>query len=81
MAKNFLIMLNNQSQMVHLKLLRAIQKTPEATGDLIVNKVANKTTKNYLKIPQKQLKVKQKYLTRYISLEGTQQIVDELRLI
>ena len=36
---------------------RAIQKTEEATGDLIVNKIAGKITK---KIYQRQLKVKQK---------------------
>ena len=41
-ARNFLIMLNNQQQM-HLKLLQKSDlKKAEATGDLIGNKMANK---------------------------------------
>ena len=48
-AKSFLITLNNLQQ--HLKLLAlktsskwVIQKTTEATGDLIVNTIANRIT-------------------------------------
>ena len=41
-ARNFLIMLNNQQQM-HLKLLQKSDlKKAEATGDLTGNKMANK---------------------------------------
>ena len=45
-ARKFLIMLNNLQQM-HLKLLqkKVIQKTAEAVGYLIGNKIANKITK------------------------------------
>ena len=45
-ARSFLIMLNNLQQM-QLKLVskRVIQKTAEATGDLIGNKIADKITK------------------------------------
>ena len=58
---------------------RAIQKTAEATDDLIGNKIADKITKkpskdevnNELEIPKE----------RYISPEERQQIIDELRLI
>ena len=56
-------MLNNLLQ-IHLKLLQengAIQKTLEAVGDLIGNKIADKITKaskSSLKIIQKQMKRK-----------------------
>ena len=45
-AKKFLIMLKNLQEM-HLKLLqkKVIQKTAEATGDLIGNKIADKIRK------------------------------------
>ena len=66
---------------------RAIQKTAEATGDFIGNKIANRITKvsknsqhnnsetvtneHDKKIPKE----------RYISLEERQKIIDDLRLI
>ena len=47
-ARKFLIMLNNLQQL-HLKLLqeKLIQKTPEATGDLIGNKIGEKNYKSF----------------------------------
>ena len=47
-SQNFLIMLKNLLQM-HWKLRkkRVTQKTVEAIDDLVVNKIANKTTKRY----------------------------------
>ena len=45
-VRKFVIMLNSLLQM-HLKLLqkKSIQKTAEATSDLIGNKIADKITK------------------------------------
>ena len=65
---------------------RAIQKTAEATGDLIGNKIADKITtvpkKSTKKLPtideDVELNTHQK---RYISPEERQQIIDELSLI
>ena len=60
---------------------RAIQKTAEATGDLIGNKIADKITS----ISKKPVKEEDVEITthkkRYISPEERQQIIDELRLI
>ena len=60
---------------------RAVQKTAKATGDLICNKIADKTTKK----PSKELHSKETNneipKERYISPEEIQQINDELRLI
>ena len=64
---------------------RAIQKTAEATGDLIGNKFADKITnvskKSTKKLPtideDAELTTHKK---RYISPEEKQQIIDELRL-
>ena len=58
---------------------RAIQKTTKATGDLIGNKIVDKITSvsknddanSETEVPKK----------RYISPEGRQQIIDELRLV
>ena len=65
---------------------RVIQKTAEATGDLISNKVANRTTK----VSKKSQKNSSETVTnehdkeipreRYISPEKRQEIVDDLRL-
>ena len=45
-AKNFLIMRNNVQQMqLNILQKKVIQKTAEATGGLIGNKIANKITK------------------------------------
>ena len=65
---------------------RAIQKTTEATGDLVGNKIADKITsvskKSTKKLPtideDAELTTHNK---RYISPEERQQIIDELRLI
>ena len=66
--------------------IRAIQKTAEATGDLVGNKIADKITsvskKSTKKLPttdeDTELTTHKK---RYISTEERQQIIDELRLI
>ena len=66
---------------------RAIQKTTEATGDLIGNKIADKTTsvsKNSKKLPKDETEEDVELTThkkRYISPEVRQQIIDELRLV
>ena len=64
---------------------RAIQKTAEATGDLVGNKIADEicvSTKSTKKLPtideDTELTTDKK---RYISPEERQQIIDELRLL
>ena len=63
---------------------RAIQKTAEATGDLVGNKTADKITSISKKKSDNnnnnnvELTTPQK---RYISPEERQQIIDELRLV
>ena len=65
---------------------RAIQKTAEATGDLVDNKIVDKITsvskKSTKKLPtideDAELTTPQK---RYISPGERQQIIDELRLV
>ena len=70
---------------------RAIQKTAEATGDLIGNKIADNITSVSKKKSAKKLhnndKTKEEnveittHQKRYISPEERQQIIDELRLV
>ena len=65
---------------------RAIQKTAEATGDLVVNKIADKTTSVSKKSTKKLPTVDEDeelttHKRRYLSPEERQQIIDELRLI
>ena len=64
---------------------RAIQKTAETTGDLVVNKIADKITsvsKKSKKLPTIDEDVElTTHKKRYISPEERQQIIDELRLI
>ena len=67
---------------------RAIQKTAEATGDLIGNKIADKITsvskKSNEKLPNDETEVDVERATTkkiYISQEERQQIIDELRLV
>ena len=72
---------------------RAIQKTAEATGDFIGNKIVDKITsvstelhpKKYTKeLPNDETEVGVERATpkkRYISPEERQQIIDELRLV
>ena len=47
MARNFFIMQNNQPQILLqlIPLQKGIQKSKEATGNLIGNKIANKVKK------------------------------------
>ena len=63
---------------------RAIQKTAEATGDLIVNKIADKIV-SASKKPAKELPKEDVEITthkkRHISPEERQQIIDKLRLV
>ena len=72
---------------------RPIQKTAEATGDLISNEIADKITsvstelhsKKFSKeLPKDETEVDVRRTTtkkRYISPEERQQIIDELRLV
>ena len=65
---------------------RAIQKTAEATGDLVGNKIADKITSVSKKSTQKLPTIDEDvelttHKKRYISPEERQQIVDEFRLI
>ena len=69
---------------------RTIQKTAEATGDFIGNKIAAKITsvskKKFTKeLPNDETKEKNVEITthkeRYISPKERQQIIDELRLV
>ena len=69
---------------------RVIQKTAEATGDLIDNKIADKIRGVSKKKPTKELHNNDEteedveittHKKRYISPEERQQIIDELRLV
>ena len=81
-------MLNNLPQ-IRLKLLqkKAIQKTAEATSDLITNKIANRITKVSKSFqPNNSETVTNEHdkeipIERYISLEERQEIADDLRLV
>ena len=66
---------------------RAIQKTAEATGDLIGNKIADKITSVSNKKSTKELRYNDEdaeintHKKRYVSPEERQKIIDELRLV
>ena len=64
---------------------RAIQKTAEATGDLVVNKIADKITSASKKSRNEEIQSNEVNneipKERYISPKERQQIIDELRLI
>ena len=71
---------------------RAIQKTAEATGDLIDNKIADRTTKDTKTLPHHNSEIvtneeenivleREIPRERYISPEKRQQIINDLRLI
>ena len=66
---------------------RAIQKTAEATGDLIGNKIADKITSVSKKSSNNNNNNNNEdveitaHKKRYISPEERQQIIDELRLV
>ena len=67
----------------------AVQKTAEATGDLIRNEIADKITsvsekKSTKELPNDETEVSVKRATpkkRYISPEERQQIINELKLV
>ena len=94
MVKNFQIAIKTASKKCTTDAIktaskRAIQKTAEATGDLIGNKIADKII-SVLKTPAKELpndKTKEEdveittHEKRYISPEDRQKIIDELRLV
>ena len=65
---------------------RAIQKTAEATGDLVGNKIADKITSVSEKSTKKLPTIDEdlgltSHKKRYISPEVRQQIIDQLRLV
>ena len=67
---------------------KSIQKTPEATGDLIGKKIADKITSfsktSNKELPNDETEVDVERATtkkRYILPEERQQIIDELRLL
>ena len=68
-------------------LKRAIQKTADATGDLIINKIADKIIKVSRTLPQNSLETVENECDEeipkeiYISLEERQKIINDLRLI
>ena len=70
---------------MHLKLLqkKAIQKTAEATGDLIRNKVTDKIRRVSKTSPQNNSETNENEILRerYIFPEERQKIIDDLRLI
>ena len=60
---------------------RAIQKTAEATGDLIGNKIVDKITSVSKRKSNNDDVELATHKKRYISPEERQQIIDELRLV
>ena len=70
---------------MHLKLLqkKAIQKTVEATGDLIRNKITDKIRRVSKTSPQNNSETNENEILweRYIFPEERQKIIDDLRLI
>ena len=78
-----MIKLNNLQDVLKTASKRAIQKTAEATGDLIGNKIADKITRVSKTLPQNNSGTNEEQILRerYISLEQRQEITDHLRLI
>ena len=89
MVKNFLIVLKKPTaDAIKTASKRAIQKTAEATGDLIDNKITDKITsvsKTYSTENSKKTYsddgIEAPKKKRYIYPEERQQIIDELRLV
>ena len=88
MVKNVLIMLKKSTtDAIKTASKRAIQKTAEATGDLIGNKIVDKITSVSKKKSDKGLHNNDEdaeittHKKRYISPKERQQIIDELRLV
>ena len=87
-----MILVKNLQQIKKKKTIskRAIQKTAEATGYLISNKIAvkiinalkelhsKKSLQNALKTVENELEIRKR---RYLSPEKRQQIIEELRLV
>ena len=87
-VKNFSVTLNNVQQIaIKTASKRVIQKTLEASSNLIGNKIANTITvfqKVDNKIIQKQLQMisdKKKKKKRYISPEERQKTIVEMRIM
>ena len=91
MVKNFLIALKKSTtDAIKTTSKWAIEKTAEATGDLIGNKIADKITSVSKKKPDKELHNNDDEREdveigtskkRYISPEERKQIIEELRLV
>ena len=89
-VKNFLIVLKNlQQDAIETASKRAIQKTTEATGDLIGNRITDKITSVSKKKSTKELHNNDEtedveittHKKRYMSPEERQQIIEELSLV
>ena len=91
MIKNLLIALKNiQQDAIKTTSKRVIQKTAEATGDLMGSKIADKITSISNKTSTKELHNNDKTeedveiatpKKRYISPEERKRIIEELRLV
>ena len=85
LVKNFLIVLIKIYNRCNKRCFKKRNSKEEATGDLIDNKIANKTTSSSKKVSQNNLEEANNEIDipkeRYISPQKRQQIVDELRLI
>ena len=61
---------------------RVVQKTVEATSDLIGNKIAHKTTRSLKTSPHNNLETNEEILReKYISPGLRQRVIDDLRLM
>ena len=86
-ARNFLIIPNNLPDVLKTISKRAVQKTAEATGDLIGNEFADEIMKISRTSPQNSLETvenehnKEIPKERYITSVERQKIIDDLRLI
>ena len=86
-ARNFLIIPNNLPDVLKTISKRAVQKTAEATGDLIGNEFADEIMKISRTSPQNSLETvenehnKEIPKERYITSVERQKIIDDLKLI
>ena len=85
MVKNFLTVQKSTTDTIKTASKRAIQKTAEATGGLIGNKITDKMTSvsKKSKNPQNNKANDESEIPkeRYIYPEKSKQIIDELRLV
>ena len=67
---------------MHLNWKRSIQKTEDATGNLIGNKISDKITRASKSSPNNNLETNKEEILResYISPELRQKIIDDSRL-